>query len=220
MSVILEFSIPGDEFSLGRVLSGPPDMHLELERIVPTREMVMPFVWATGDDFVAFEERVRDNPHVKELFALDKVGDSGLYRIEWTAIHDQDIIDGISKTDGTVLEASGNTTWTFRLRFPDHDHLSQFYNYCTDHGISIHIERMYTSREEGHGGYQFGLSQEQLEAIVLALRRGYFATPKEVTLDELATELGISRQALSNRIRRANETVLQTVLLTSATDHG
>ena len=55
MSVILEFSIDGEKFSLGQVLSGAPDMHLGLERIVPTGHMVMPFVWATGDDHDAFD---------------------------------------------------------------------------------------------------------------------------------------------------------------------
>jgi predicted DNA binding protein len=72
--------------------------------------------------------------------------------------------------------------------------------------------------EEIEHGYRFGLSQEQREALVLALRRGYFETPSEVGLDELAEELDITRQALSNRIRRGNRNVLRKVLLTSAND--
>jgi hypothetical protein len=59
MSVVPEFSIPAREFTLGRVLAGPPVMYCELERIVPTGEMTMPFVWVTGDDHEAFAESVR-----------------------------------------------------------------------------------------------------------------------------------------------------------------
>jgi predicted DNA binding protein len=49
---------------------------------------------------------------------------------------------------------------------------------------------------------------------VLALRHGYFDTPRETTLEELAVELDISRQALSERIRRGNERLLRQSLPT------
>lgn len=219
MSVILEFTVEGSEFTLGEVLSGPPGLHIEVERIVPTGTQVMPFVWATGEDHEMFEKRVRDRPEVKEFLALDRVDDSGLYRIEWEE-RPTDLLQGIAETQATVMEAKGDGNWLFRLRFNDHDRLSQFHNYCTDHDIRIHIERTYTFSEEADQRRQFGLSEQQREALVLALRRGYFDTPSEVQLAELAEELDISRQAVSNRIRRGNEKVLRSTLLTSARDLG
>ncbi|MEA5389608.1 helix-turn-helix domain-containing protein [Haloarculaceae archaeon H-GB11] len=53
---------------------------------------------------------------------------------------------------------------------------------------------------------------------MLALREGYFDTPSQVSLSELAAELGITQQAMSNHIRRGNKQVLKEMLLTSATD--
>ena len=217
MSVILEFTIDSEDFQLGEVLSGTPSIHLELERIVPTGPMIMPFIWATGDSHDAFETQVQAHPAVKELLALDTVSDSALYRIEWQG-EPTDLIEGIAAADAVVLEARGNATWTFRLRFPDHDKLSLFHNFILEHGISIHIDRTYTLSETTERGHRFDLSQEQREALVLATRRGYFATPREVGLDALAEELGISEQAVSNRIRRGNEKILRQVLLTSASD--
>ncbi|WP_433629222.1 helix-turn-helix domain-containing protein [Halomicrococcus sp. NG-SE-24] len=64
----------------------------------------------------------------------------------------------------------------------------------------------------------FGLTPEQREALVLALNRGYFATPSEVTLDELADQLGITRQAVSSRVRLGTEKVLRSVLVSSASN--
>ncbi|MFP9060950.1 helix-turn-helix domain-containing protein [Natrialbaceae archaeon A-chndr2] len=217
MSVILEFTIGGKKFILGQVLSGPEIMHLELERIVPTGDMIMPFVWVTGENHDAFEETVQAHPAVKELIALDVVGDSALYRIEW---HDEptDLIEGIAAADAVILEARGNRQWQFRLRFPNHDKLSDFHNFILDHDIPIHIERTYTLSETTERGHQFDLSPEQREALVLATRQGYFATPRETSLEEIAEELGISEQAVSNRIRRGNEKILQQVLFTSASD--
>ncbi|WP_458210514.1 helix-turn-helix domain-containing protein [Haladaptatus sp. NG-SE-30] len=217
MSVILEFTIDSQDFQLGEVLSGTPNMHLELERIVPTGPMIMPFIWATGDGHDDFEAQVQAHPAVKESLALDRVRDSVLYRIEWTD-DPTDLTEGIAVADAVVLEAHGNEQWKFRLRFPDHDKLSLFHNFILEYDIQIHIDRTYTLTETTERGHRFDLSQEQREALVLAARRGYFATPREVSLDALAEELGISEQAVSNRIRRGNEKILQQVLLTSARD--
>lgn len=214
MSVILEFSIPGQEFTLGQVLAGPPAMHCELERIVPTGDMVMPFVWATGTDHEAFAESARKHDSVKELLTLDTVGESALYRIEWT-VEPIDLIEGIASADAALLEAFGNETWEFRLRFSDHDGLSRFHNYVIEHDIPCHIERTYTLMETTKSGDRSGLSPEQREALLLALERGYFETPSEAVLDDIADELNITRQALSDRIRRGNEQVLREALLTT-----
>lgn len=222
MSVLLEFTIDAEQFKLGHVLSKAGDMHFELERIVPTAGHIMPFVWASTDAYPEevlprFEERVRDSPKILELLALDRVDDGGLYRIEWEE-QTEGLIQALAETEATVLEAHGDRTWTFRVRFADHDSLSDFHNYLTDHDITIRIERTYTFSEETARRRDFGLSNEQREALVLALRRGYFETPSEVSLDELAEELGITKQAVSNRIRRGNEKILRPLLLSSAVD--
>ncbi len=44
---------------------------------------------------------------------------------------------------------------------------------------------------------------EQQEVLTKAVNRGYFETPREVTLDELATELDLPRSTVSYRLRRA-----------------
>lgn len=214
MSVILEFTIPATDFQLGEVLSGPTEMELELERLVPTGNMIMPFIWATGRNHDAFAGNVRSKSRIHEFMELDTVGESRLYRIEWEN-PPTDLITGISQSDAVLLEAHGTDDWVFRLRFPDHEKLSEFHNYIIEHDIPIHVERTYTLTEKTEHGHRFDLSQEQREALVLALRAGYFDTPSETTLDELAEELGISRQALSNRIRRGNENVLRAALLSS-----
>ena len=215
MSVILEFTVDDDQFTLGRVLTGPPQMRIELERIVPTGDAVMPFLWVTGDDYEAFEEKVLASERVEDLVALDRTEESTLYRVTWLGDHDG-IIQGITETEGTVLEAYTDEGWEYRLRFNDHDRLSQFYNYCTDHDIDIHIVRTYTLTERTGSVRQFDLSNEQREAIVLGLRSGYFDTPSKVSLNELADELDISQQAMSNRIRRGTKQVLAESLLSSS----
>ncbi|WP_135302411.1 helix-turn-helix domain-containing protein [Haloarcula amylovorans] len=220
MSVILEFTLDADEFTLGQALSGPPTMEIELERIVPTGKAVLPLIWVTGptEDLDTFETAVRNHPNVEAFRELDTVGDSRLYRFRW--MNDpENLIEELADLDATILEAIGDDQWTFRVRFADHEKLTRFHNFCTDRGIRIHIERTYTLTEDTERGHRFDLSPEQREALVLALRRGYFATPREVELTALADELGISRQAVSDRIRPANEKVLQKALLSAGSQY-
>jgi predicted DNA binding protein len=47
------------------------------------------------------------------------------------------------------------------------------------------------------------LRSEQQQVLELAVERGYFETPREVTLDELAAELDLPRSTVSYRLRRA-----------------
>ncbi len=47
------------------------------------------------------------------------------------------------------------------------------------------------------------LTEKQRHTLEVALELGYFETPRDITLKELAAELDITHQALSERLRRA-----------------
>lgn len=48
------------------------------------------------------------------------------------------------------------------------------------------------------------LTDKQLEALELAVKRGYYANGTDVTLSDLSSELGITQSALSDRLRTAH----------------
>ena len=60
---------------------------------------------------------------------------------------------------------------------------------------------------ERHGRY--GLTAEQSESLVMALARGYFNILRGIDMDGLAAELGVSRQAVSERLRRAHKHLIR-----------
>nr|WP_222863711.1 helix-turn-helix domain-containing protein [Natronococcus pandeyae] len=43
--------------------------------------------------------------------------------------------------------------------------------------------------------------------MACAVRHGYFEIPRRISLEELAAELGVTHQALSERLRRASDTL-------------
>lgn len=213
MSVIAEFTLSTEEFVFGSVLATIEEMVLELEAIVPTGNRVVPYFWATGEDFESFERHVLSDPDIESITQLDRIDQTALYRAEWS--HDVDgLLDGLAGIEAVVLEATTmKEGWHFRVRFPNHDLLGQFYNFCTEQDISIHVERVYTLTEASRAGQIFELTPEQRKAIVLAVQYGYFKVPRETTLSEIADELGISQQAASKRVRRGADKVLRNALL-------
>ena len=116
----------------------------------------------------------------------------------------EDLITGIHESGGVILEARGRDTWTFRLRFENHENLKRFYNYLIDAQISLTLDRITDLTADDQTAVH-GLTVEQLEALQLALSRGYFSVPREVSVQELADEFDISDQAMSERLRRGLE---------------
>jgi predicted DNA binding protein len=53
------------------------------------------------------------------------------------------------------------------------------------------------------------LSDKQLEILEVAYQMGYFRVPQEVTAEEIATELDISRSTLSERLRRVEHNLCE-----------
>ena len=54
-----------------------------------------------------------------------------------------------------------------------------------------------------------GVTDKQRKALTRAFESGYYDIPRGVTTEELATDLGISHQALSERFRRAHKGLIE-----------
>ena len=212
MAVVVEFSLDSKTFPFGRAMSGDPEVRVQLERVVPLNTDRIPFVWATGDDLSRFEETLRGSDIVSHAEALTRVGDSVLYAVKWYESKET-FMNGVVEAGGAIMEAHGDDTWTFTLRFQTHADLTRFHQFYQEGEFPVHIDRVYSLDEEPASEYGFGLTPAQREALTLAVERGYFAVPRETQLDDIADELGISKQAASERVRRGAETVLRKALV-------
>jgi predicted DNA binding protein len=212
MAVIVEFTLDCEVFPFGRSTSGDPDVRVQLERVIPLREGRIPFLWANGQDLDEFEHHLRNSDIVKNVEALTRVGDSVLYYVEWYT-DKETFLNGLAETGGTIMEAHGDSTWSFTVRFSDHADLTRFHQFFQDEGFPVYIERITGLDDDPGTEYGFGLTQTQRETLVMAVEDGYFAIPRETTLDDIAAELDISSQAASERVRRGTETVLRKALI-------
>lgn len=212
MSVVVEFMIPAEALAFGGALRTDPPVKLELERIVPDGESSLLYLWVSQGDFDAFEARADEAAGVSDLVLLDDRADRRLYRVAWEA-PERDLVMGIRRSEGVILQAAGASTWTFQLRFPDEEKLTEFYGFVTEHDVALDVDNVYVLAEQAGDDSGIDLTMEQREALTMAVRRGFYKVPRGTTLAALADDLGVSNQAASERIRRGTDSVLRPVLL-------
>ena len=219
MAVIVELSLPPESFPLGTMLTAETDVHIEFERIVPVGTDVVPIFWAWNGDLEAFEQRVRDDSNVRQFVAIDEVDGRRLYLLNWD-IPAGAFLEGLTAAEGIIRNAHGHgdKDWEFELLFPSQDQLTRFHNVSRDNEVGYTLGKMQSLNEAGASELANIVTEKQREAIVLAFQRGYFTTPRQVTLSDLATELDITQQSLSNRIRNGIEAIVEYVLF-GASEH-
>jgi len=207
------FTIPADQFPLGTVFAQLPNVTVQLERLIPAREVVIPYFWVRGTEVSDIESKFTEHPGVKAIRVIDSVADEYLLRVEW-ALDYNDVLTILAETEVPLLEATGTSQqWTFEVRGDNRSDIAVFQRRCRDRDIPITLTevRALTPVETATEAV---LTDTQQEALVLAYERGYFESPREVTLEELGKELGISQQAVGSRLQGGLKHVLGSTLST------
>ena len=218
MSIIAEFSVKSDDLALNHALTTTPKMIVEIEQVVATMEdRIMPYFWVSGEDQDEFRDAFRDDETVTNTAVIDEVEDARLYRAEWTD-NVETIIYAYVELGATLMQAIGKEKdWELRMRFDSHDSLSEFQDYCDENDISIELNRT-QEQEQPMASAQYDLTPTQRETLVTALEAGYYDVPRAVTMRELAEQMGIAQQTLSNRFRAAYRNLVTSTLTISHPD--
>lgn len=211
MSVVVEVTIQPDAFTLEHALSTEPEITVDAERIAShSTEEVLPFLWASGDRIAAFQRAMEDDPAVKEVRVIEEGDESRLFLVDWNEEFTELITEMIDQ-HANILEARAEDgRWQLQLRFAEEGQVSTFREHFAARGHTFEVRKLFhptTSRQR-----EFGLTPEQHETLVTALREGYFTVPRTVSIEELAAELGVSSNATSQRLRRATGNLVRHTL--------
>jgi len=210
MSTLLKASVPAEQFALSETFEAVPEVEFDAVRFVcnGTGRMV-PLLWMSSADTSHVEEMMQADTSTEEVSLVSQRNHDALFRMEWTDNVGR-LTHVLVNDSGAIVSAHGsNDTWTFRVLFPERDGVSATCDACENYDITI--DQIYTLGEEPSLG-GFHLTDEQFTTVRNALDSGYYAVPRETTLEELATELGVSHQALSERLRRGHRTLIETVI--------
>jgi predicted DNA binding protein len=211
VTVIAEFSAPISEFPLGVALTEAGLDRVEFERVVPVEGDPLPLFWVWGDDVASFVTAATAQPAVASVSLVSEVDDGALCRADWDE-SSSGVVSAVQEAGLTVLDSTGvGDRWRLRVRATDRTKIGTFIGACETAGLTVELTRL--STEAGADDYD-GLTDGQREVLLLAFERGYFEEPRRTSLDELADELRVSRQAAGARLRRAHANLVEYALLT------
>jgi predicted DNA binding protein len=205
----VEFHSEG-EF-LQKTLRPVSDVEVEIYEFAKGgRTQLRAIVQAKGTGLDSFEDRLAQDETVDEYeciasepknktYQVVATPDTLEHRVYETTVDLGGIYHSVTATDGG---------WYVKMNFPDRETFQQYQSLLAEHGIDIQITivregKFFLSEEI------FGLTEKQQEVISEAIRTGYFEVPRRASLSDIATRVGISDQAASERIRRAMRTIAE-----------
>lgn len=208
MSVIQEFTVSTGDFELGRAISeASVESHIEV--LLSEDDQFVSIFWTpeAGDVGATI-----DHAAVREVVSLDIGEGHVLYAVKWKRPHDS-LLETLVEADAEVIRGEGTDgEWTLAARFESRQDATAFREACSEGGIDADFERVYEPTDTS-GDPPFGLTQRQYEALSLAIEEGYYDIPREIKTSELGDRLGISDQAVTERLRRAIVSLVENTVL-------
>ncbi|ELY48584.1 Bacterio-opsin activator HTH domain protein [Natronolimnohabitans innermongolicus JCM 12255] len=159
------------------------------------------FCSVRADSFERFENALEIDPTITDPVLADRYTDRRVYRVELTE-RAVTFIAATAESDGRLLDLSScRDGWCVQLQFPSRDDLVEFNQYCRDRDVSVTVDHLRLSDDEDD--CVVALTEKQQELLAVAHEEGYFDVPRGISQDELADRLGVSKSAVSQRLRRA-----------------
>lgn len=197
-----EVRLEHDDLPLGHTLGCVPDVAVEVtDRRILESGRRLAFLAVTAEEYDAFESALRTDPTVDEPTLVDRYPDRRVYRVALTD-RTMTVVDEAISAGGRVLGTSScRDGWLVRLRLPSRDALVSFNDYCRERDVTLQVRHLRTA-EDGDAAV-VGLTAKQQALLTVAFEEGYFDVPREISQDELADRLDVSKSAISQRLRRA-----------------
>lgn len=211
VATTFEVEVPASTLALAEMFERAPDATVRIERTIGCgKEKQQPHAWISSIESGRAADLLAADPSVEEARKIGEDGDGELFEIEFET--DARLFsDTIAERGGTILHASAaGGVWTFQLRFADRGDLSDVFDddFCQRYEATV--TRLYGSNDAPTT--QTGVTDKQRQALSTAFEMGYYSVPRDVDLRTVGEQLGISRQAVSERLRRGHELLVDDFL--------
>ena len=210
MGLLVEIELSSPNVFLGPTLETLPNLEVDLERqfaLDPSHPIS--FCWIQYGRPDRFERLLPLDHTVATFNRIEETESRTLYRIRRDDSGVLDFYECWVRTGGELLTGVGvNGRWSFRIRFPDRESFSCFRELLEGVDVDFDLERL----ADVTSPYGDVLTGPQREALKLALEAGYFEVPRRTTLSDLSKSLGVSDQAVSERLRRGQARLVRDFL--------
>jgi predicted DNA binding protein len=212
MSIFGEFRVPIHALTLSETFGAEPETVVDIDQdVASNKEHLCPYLAVSGVSNERFETAARNDSAVDSIRMVHETATGGIFRANWRP-RIESLVQEYTKDGSSILNARGDRSgWSLRMRFDARSNISSFTTALQDEEFSFELLRLH-EMTGFKAGSRFGLTGKQQEALVTAWEMGFFDLPRTVTMADVAGELGISPQALSDRLRRAQQTLIADAL--------
>lgn len=210
MATIVKATIPTEEFALSETFEAVPEVEFDAVRFATHgTDRAVPLLWATNADTDSVVAAITDDETTRTARVITSRNRSTLFRLDWTE-QVRFLTHVLIEEHGAVVSAHGSSDgWTVRILFPERNVVSSMYEACEEYNITI--ERI-AALEDSPSIEGSKLTDGQFTILKNAVDKGYYEVPRRTNLQELASELGVSHQALSERLRRGHRALIESVI--------
>ncbi|WP_222914351.1 helix-turn-helix domain-containing protein [Natrinema sp. SYSU A 869] len=164
------------------------------------------------DDLEELEETLNRDHTVTKYERIDSNNGTNIYQIQHTDTAKL-ISPAVTQVNGFLLQSeTKDKGWLIQAQLLSRDALNSVWEYARENDINFRLLELYEKRKGGSDS-SFGLTEEQQKALEIAYEKGYFSEPREMSLEDVANEVGISSTAMSGRLRRGMRNLLSSTLV-------
>lgn len=213
MGLLAEYEVGSSELALGPTMEALPGAEIHVDSVYaldPDRPIG--FYWIEADDREDLEAALERDRTVESFERVETANGATLYRLvsseetvvptyrEWVSL------------GGQLLRCRGSAErWDVVMRFPDRERFGEYHSLLADENVEFELHRLSDGAAPDRE-ITDPLTDRQREALEIAYEAGFFDVPRRATLSELAAELEISDQAVSERLRRGQTRLLEEYL--------
>lgn len=211
--VIAELTLVHPELVLTPTIETVPETTVELEyqTIAGPAEYYL-FFEVYGGDFDRFDRAVATDPTVSESSVVIDGDEFRVYRMRLTSA-ERLVLPRAAELGMRVLHAEGgNQGWIATLEVPEREALQSFRAHCRERDVEFTVDRLYHADDPDEHGGTYGLTPIQRETLATAYDAGYFNDPRDATVEDLAATLGVSSSAVSSRLRRGLNALVENTI--------
>jgi len=210
MPTLVKANVPTDQFALADTFALVPDATFDAVRLVSQgANQVVPLLLVTGADTSDVLDALETDETTAAVETVSERNHRSLFRMRWTA-NVEFLTRALVDDGGSIIRAYGTRDgWVFWILFPERETVSTTYDACDGYDVAIEQIRSLDGMPSPGG---FHLTDTQLETLKAAVESGYYGIPRETTLEELAADLDVSHQALSERLRRGHRALIESVI--------
>lgn len=112
-----------------------------------------------------------------------------------------------------AIKSDDNDT-ILHLLGTDVDSINKFLDSAKSAGFDVRVVSIYEKKSWG------GLTYRQEKDLRMAFESGYYSIPSQITLDDLAAKMGISKSTLNITLRRAERKIISDYLTNTEGNQG